>query len=348
MVVGTCTALTLMPGCANPPTPAQIEQKYQDGKILIEEAYHLMVASCRENYPPGSDAQTQCLQAADEWRQTQYTLALAARDDAYAENWASARRRKEQLEKQLQDMLPNWPEIKELITIIDNGSAQATGTPGGTRFVAADTLPGGAAPIGGEIPVPIELQSYAFIGQIQFDWGGSTVSAPFSGTLNIHGSQTGLSYSGVVRSGTLEATFPGGVGARLVVVKEPSNIISTDASGEGHMVFLADLEHDLESWDSILSSRYRIFVPITVDAQGVIMIDTTSEQIASMLPYAPRPYTDYNLDGTYDFQSDFNAFIADFALHHPATDVNLDGIWNQSDVDQWVIEFNEDQAGMNP
>lgn len=114
------------------------------------------------------------------------------------------------------------------------------------------------------------------------------------------------------------------------------------------MVFLADLEHDLESWDSILSSRYRIFVPITVDAQGVIMIDTTSEQIASMLPYAPRPYTDYNLDGTYDFQSDFNAFIADFALHHPATDVNLDGTWNQSDVDQWVIEFNEDQAGMNP
>jgi hypothetical protein len=279
----------------------------------------------------------------------QEALALASRDDAYNENWASARRRKEQLEKELQNMLPNWPEIRDLITIIDNGSASGTGTPTGTPRYVADVNPHFSGTIEVElIPVPIELQTYSFSGQIQLDWSDMTVSAPFSGSLELRGTRTGPEYSGVIHSGTLEATFAGGVQARLVIIGSSSNIISTDASGNGQMAFLAEFEHDLESWESIVFSRHRILVPIQMNSQGVITIDTTSEEVESMLPYAPRPYTDYNLDGAYDFQSDFNAFLADFSQQHIATDINVDRVWNRVDIDRWVTEFDEDEAGMNP
>lgn len=337
---------TILPGCANPPTPTDIEAEFNIARQVINESHAAMVQGCRSDFAEGTPERNSCIRDANLWRQAAMTEALNARSNAYNENWRAARDSRKRLEEKLQDVLPNWPQIKDLITIIDNGTVQGIATPGGLRYVAADI--GTNNGVGGEIPVPIQLQAYAFSGQIQFDWGSTTVAAPFAGTLEFQGSRIGSAYSGVVRSGTLEATFPGGVQARLVVVKQPSNTISTSGSGDGQMVFLAEFEHDMESWESILFSRYRILVPITMDAQGIITIDTTSDEVAAMLPYAPRPYTDYNLDGVYDYQSDFGAFMSDFASQSVATDINYDGLWNQSDIDQWISEFDADAANMNP
>lgn len=91
LVAGTAVSLSFMPGCANPPTSAEIEARYQTDAASIEREHQRMVAVCRQQFPSDQNAETACTQAANEWRQNQLTLALRARNQAYATIWTDAR-----------------------------------------------------------------------------------------------------------------------------------------------------------------------------------------------------------------------------------------------------------------
>ncbi len=233
MCVGTVCATSTMSGCSTPPTTVEINKQYQVFRNGVWVAYYKMIEGC-DILP--EDEQAACTQMAREWRDNQLNNMFSGWQDAINKDWDSARERKENLEKELQEILPNWPDVQDLIDLIVSG----TGSSGG-QFRYVMTAPAGGTSIGD--PIPIEVETYSFTGQIDVDREGSLDSASCSGTLNMNLSFQGLSVNGSVTAGSFTAVFAGGSEAVITVLKASDNRIVTDAEGYGSIVFLASFEH---------------------------------------------------------------------------------------------------------
>ena len=293
------------------------------------------------------EEQSACKQTAREWRDNQLDNMFTGWQDAINEDWDSARERKRKLEEELQEILPNWPDIQDLIDLI-NGSG--TGSSGGQfRYVMTAPAGQGGPSSGASIgdPVPIEVETYSFTGQIDIDRDGSLDSASCSGTLNMNLNFEGLSVNGSVTAGSFTAAFAGGNEAVITVLRASDNRIVTDASGYGSIVFLASFNHSMNEWDAILQSRVRVYMPVRVLSDGSMVIDSADSQIDEFASHTPFPYTDYNHDGQWEYNADMASYLIGHSVHEDIADINRDGAWDQADIDLWISDFEFDANRMN-
>lgn len=328
-------------GCQSRPTIDEIDDLHdiavRDAKLFLAEASR----GCREAFPQGSPERTECLQ--DVMR-----IYLDLRDhiertriEAYNENWRSARRSREQIEERLRGLIPNWPDVQDILDRIPmNLEFHAIGVPAGGTFVyEGQPVGGGTLPIN---PTPIQATTYHFTGDASFLRDGELVESSITASLDIQISLDGLEATGKVHAGSLTADFGGGFEAAFMVLNEAGNTLSTDAAGTGWMTFRASFSHTEEAWEAILPSTPRLRFPITIDSAGVITIDSGFAAWEDYYIPRMRPYTDYNLDGVLDLTTDYAAFIADFGAMAQGADINADGEWDQDDINLWIQHFYED------
>jgi hypothetical protein len=333
-----------MSGCSTPPKTAEINKQYQIFRNGVWVAYYKMMEGC-DILP--EDEQAACTQMAREWRDNQLDNMFNGWQDAINKDWDSARERKKNLENQLQEILPNWPDVQNLIDLI---VVNGTGSSGG-QFRYVMTAPAGqggstgGTPIGD--PIPIEVETYNFTGQMDIDREGSLDSASCSGTLNMNLSFQGLSVGGSVTAGSFTAAFAGGNEAVITVLKASDNRIVTDESGYGSIIFLASFSHSMNEWDAILPSKVRVYMPVQVLSDGSMVIDSADSQIDEFVNYTPFPYTDYNQDGQWEYNTDMASYLIGHSSWDDLADINRDGVWDQSDIDLWISDFDFDASRVN-
>jgi len=327
---GSCLTLS---GCATAPTTPEINQAYRDWRAFTDESYETMMAACQSLQ---GQEKADCEENARQWRIAQYTLINQGYRDALDGEWDSLRERRKQIEEELLEMLPNFPEIRDIFNI----QGSMAGNSGLHRQVVGYTDIGD--------PVPIELTTYNFSGSVgigRIDQAGAEYvdSASTSGFLELQISFDGLEATGKVRSGTLVASMGNGETATLTVLKDATNRIVTDSQGRGSIVFLANLDHSLPGWDALLMDTQRIYLPVQVVSDTSLLIDSEDSAATTIAPFEPMSHSDYNMDGFLDYNSDFAAFLSDHYIQSPRADINVDGAWDQADIDLWIWDFENDQ-----
>ncbi len=195
----------------------------------------------------------------------------------------------------------------------------------------------------GVVLQPIEAISYSFTGTFETEAGGQYVVGDIVGDLDIRMNQSGLVAQGVVVAGELVVDFGGGALATLAVELDTANTLVTDDTGQGWLTARFVSSHSVESWSAIMPGRMQLRVPVTIDAGGVIHADTSTTPWEDYYTPRMRPCTDFNLDGSLDFASDFAAFLEAHAVNDPGTDIDTDGAWTQADINLWVVHFDEDR-----
>lgn len=251
-------------------------------------------------------------------------------NDALDGHWNSVRERRERLEKELLDLLPDFDGLKELFEFLNTqGSFTGTGT-GVFRHVFVPT------PIGG--PVPVQVETYDFSGSISVERDGYSEVASVTGSLDLHINLNGLQSNGKIAAGSFVASFANGQSATLTVIKNAGNIFSTDSSGVGDMSFVVDFDHSLPQWEAILFGTYWLRADLTIDSSGQMTLSSPTPA-----PHSPMEHSDYNNDGILEYNSDFAAFLMGYAAFEDRADINADGVWNQDDIDLWVGDFTYDE-----
>ncbi len=332
-LAGISASTLVFSGCATPPTREEIRQAYRDYRDDIDDAYNNLIEACDTLE---GQAKADCIASAMEWRRAAYTLANEGYHDAINERWEDLRERKRLLEKELLEMLPNFPDLDEIFNL--TGALDLSNN-GQYRIVV------GSSPIGG--PIPVEVLSYDFTGNITIDReadDGTMFADPASctGSLDMNISFTGLQASGVVRSGSLVATMGNGQQVTLTVVKDTGNTITTDVNGIGSMVFLAKYSHTLAEWEALLPELHRVYLPVRIVSSNNMIVNSNDSQLGTIVPFEPMVHSDYNQDGSLDYNTDYVAFLAGHLANEDMADVNHDFIWDQEDIDLWIWDFEND------
>lgn len=333
-LIATASLLSL-PGCAAPPTHEEMARDYRLGRSLALETLDGMRERCRQDFAEGSQELTTCLQTAHDWYRTHMQEINLIYRKALDGKWNEVRERRERLERELLEMLPNFEELKDLFEQIQlQGSMTGTGS-GLHRNTFFPSSP--VSPIGN--PVPIEVETYNFAGSFLFTRGGVSEPATIGGELDLHISQNGLQSSGKIASGLLTATFSNSETLQMVVIKKSGNTFSTDANGNGSISFWVDVEHSLEEWDSILFDQNLLTFELQIDASGQMTLSPPPPS-----PHRPMPHSDYNGDGNLNYNSDFGAYLVGHAANQDEADINADGVWDQEDIDLWIGDFLYDEG----
>lgn len=63
----------------------------------------------------------------------------------------------------------------------------------------------------------------------------------------------------------------------------------------------------------------------------------------TVAPFTPMAHSDYNNDGVLDYITDFTAFLNGYTAQEDRADINVDGVFNQADIDLWIWDFEYDE-----
>lgn len=324
-------------GCATPPSTTEMAEDYREGRSLALETFDQMRVRCHQDYTAGSAELNACLDAAHEWYRTHMAEVNKIYRDALDGKWNSVRQRRERLERELLEMLPNFEELKDLFELVSSESSMIGVGNGVHRstFFPSD-MPGA---IGN--PVPIETETYDFSGSFQITRNDVVDEATIGGSLDLHITQAGLESSGKVVSGLLTATFTNNETIQMTVIKKAGNTFNTDSSGVGSLSVWVDLQHSINEWDSIMFDTNRLTFDLRIDVSGQMILTPPAPR-----DHTPMPHSDYNNDGQLEYNTDFGAYLLGHAAHSDDADINADGIWDQEDIDLWIGDFLYDERNL--
>jgi len=333
----------MIPGCATP-TDDTIEMRSLTARELIWQDYHMAVACCEANHGKGTQEYTDCVNQADKTRDDALQHVREGRQDALNDNWEAAREHDRAWQETLQDMCPDFPDIRDITEpFIQNGlmNIEAVGMPGRSLYLRE--------PIMAEEPDPqFHVDQYNFVGIASLDSPDLECTLDLDGSLIIRRDEVyGEDVFGVIKRGALVGTALDGTTITLTVIDNPGNTIEVDETGAGWMHVLTWMEHSDIEWDFALINYNRIRLPVTIEEDGSIAINTGWVLTDEYVPYAPWACSDYNRDGQLDFETDYAVYLADFDLQYVATDMNGDDIWNDDDIVIWTDRFQEDYDHMN-
>lgn len=115
-----CASVFSMSGCTTIPTPEEIEVQTDSVIQTINRVMDEEVARCN-----GDQA---CINSVNQIRHSLIEKAISARIEALQENWRTARERRQELERELLELIPNFPDLKPALDLIYNSSVESTTT----------------------------------------------------------------------------------------------------------------------------------------------------------------------------------------------------------------------------
>ncbi len=336
-----------MTGCQSPPTTEEIHKEYQYFYNQLEEQYQKMLIECEKVYTDPEERKA-CKSLALSWRNERWTELQRAEESAVNEEWEEARERRKALEEKLREMLPDFPDLRDIFEpLIIGGSMDIdiTATPMQQQHYAMSLT-------GGDIihaSTPNSPVRYRLSGTTALDSDTMSMTMDMGGLLSmtLDTDQFGATF-GFVHTGYLHSTAIDGTEITLTIVDDPQNIVETDNNGVGWITLLTTMEHSDEEWNAILPYYNRVRFPLEVQPNGSLDINTHGWVPTDMyVPYIPWASSDYNMDGTLDYDTDFPAFLEDFDEEDLRADQNVDGVWDQEDIDLWLNRFWTDYDNMN-
>jgi hypothetical protein len=284
-------------------------------------------------------------------RETYITLreeAWRLRLEVINEDWQDARERRKALEDKLRDLIPTFPDLRDLLEPLldypksnaDAGEGWMTATPDSTPSSAMSAM---------ATPQPT---TYTLGGLFTlYDGGLGDPTFGLSGTLEVSGAPVAPGQTRVFSAGTITVTFS--IDQVDFTIHEPvpggglESWIQTDATGEGWISLVLDFDEEtvLEgSWGAIFSSPTIIRLPVTIDENDVIRFEMSYGVIADLFPYKPWAPSDYDRNGWLNPDEDSTAFLVGFQAQELLADSDGDGTWTQVDIDLWWDRFWDDYA----
>jgi len=115
--------------------------------------------------------------------------------------------------------------------------------------------------------------------------------------------------------------------------------------GTGVFDWLVDLDLSDPKWGFLVRDLWWVRGPLEVEGE-TLTVRIGAAGTEWMYPYEPAAYSDYNLDGVYDFATDRAAFMAAWEAEDLRADLNLDSAWDESDVRAWEEWFRKDTEGL--
>lgn len=113
-----CASTLNMSGCATAPTPQEIETQTDDVIRTINRVMDEAVGRC--------NGDQSCINTVNQHRQELIAKAIEARLEALQENWQDARERRRELEREILELLPNFPDLKPVIDLIYGSSSTSS------------------------------------------------------------------------------------------------------------------------------------------------------------------------------------------------------------------------------
>jgi len=275
------------------------------------------------------------------------------------ESWEDARKLRDDIIKKLLELIPKYPELKDLLDeLLRQRDKDKNGTGDGKIDATPKTPSGSAGPgqsnrgtttNGGTGTTTREL---TLSGKFTFDSGNLAGTYAISGSLVVAGGWNSSGYNATVVDGKVVVTTAAG-GRTFPVDKAyalglPSTI-TTDSSGAGRIFLVLNTDAislPLGPASAMIGPAATIELPVTVDATGGVHFNFAHGPTRTLFPYTPWPSSDYDQNGVLDATADLSAFMNGWFNHEVNADVNLDGLWDQTDLDLWDDHFQEDVANM--
>jgi hypothetical protein len=329
-------------GCSTPST-VDVITGINHLNDSVDDTYQNMLATCQLPGNGGYNSVGECNAAAATWYTDQKTSILVLERQTLEEDWEAARDTRKEVEKTL-----SRKEKKLKIKVTDKVDIELETTNGDPESPqgSAGTVVVGTTPIGD--PIQLVDMNWALSGLMSVEYDGILIDGTVSGSLfGVVGKSGSLAIKGKLTGGSFQQTFSDGAFVVYTVnTKESSYIVSDASTGAGYIDFVADANYSSDAWASVLQSSIWFRLPIVVDLNGNFTVSTGLVSPDSLYPYDPYAYTDYNLDGQWDLATDLSAFMAGWAAGSPRADINIDGVWDQLDVDLWNAHFQEDVLAM--
>jgi hypothetical protein len=319
-----CTAATVLvfSGCQSPPRPPEIRDTVKSQRQQLEDMVNRMIQRCNGNQ--------ECETFWRNWLADRLLELQQLEIEALRENWRDAYERRKEWEKKIRDMLPNWPDIKPLLPW------------GKNAIVTADLT---SSPLG--VDQESEGSSWdttvSVVGQISFSLPVLSASFDISGHLSLEGqTASNGSVTANIYAGALTAKNSTVDSITLTIEKDEGNIVTIDSTGNGTASFVVSRFISDKTWNAVTPYYIRINLPVVRTSNGEVRLLASNVRLADLMPFATYRLSDYNGDGILDHASDYAAILADYAAQVRRADVNCDGVYTPSDLDEWNSMFTED------
>lgn len=289
--------------------------------------------------------QTEMRQVFVELEQRSLELELQVID----EDWQDARDTRKALRDRLIEIIPQYPDIRDLLEDLINILSDETGEidMNATAVVSSTKHDPGSQM--NAMRINYDISGWLDVS----DW---VISGPmnFAGELDVTGAfaidRTGMtSFSGRVTSGWITLVLPDGTTIDATVYNDvlgglESTISTTAGVGEASLVLELDraLLDDYPRWGVLIDSPTIIRVPIEMDSNKNISLHYGPARLGDLLPYEPWPASDYNDDGQLDEPSDTAAFMSGWSAGEALADSDFDGDHDSEDIALWLSRFQED------
>lgn len=325
MLVAGC--LALLPSCAGTPTPTDIDTSHDRDAKDLERHRDEMIARC--------NGDADCIRKAEAWFRAELAKVNEARRSAKQHNWQDAYERRKLWEDSLRGLIPAWPSLKDLFFTpgvvgsvqIESGSLGSTGNGSTTVSWEPTVKINGTASFGGSISVASTVE-----GNLQL-----------SGTTAPDGTRSARVYSGTIIAKVGSLTNPDAM-ATLTVAIDERNRLEIAPNGTGTLTVVVTRELSDKAWNALVPYYIMIRLPVTLGANDSFSISQVNETLAKLTGRTPFPITDYDGDGIRNHDLDHAALLVDFALQEERADINVDGLWDQVDLDTWerlfTVDFN--------
>jgi hypothetical protein len=320
--------VALVPSCASPPTPIEIDRTYDADVERLMQLRDEMIASC--------NGDVACIREAYTWFRDRLNELFMIREKAREANWRDAYERRKEWEKKIRDMLPNWPDLKSLIP-----------KGGITGSVSLDSTALGSGSSNASSFVPVLWDSTITItGTVQFA-GSLQATADVSGSISLSGSTASDgTRTADIYSGSVVAKVQGRNDlVTMTIEKDARNRLVIAPDGTGTLTMVVTREISDNRWNALVPYYIQVQLPVTRTGDDRIHVNINNATMPTITRQAPFLITDYNGDGVRDHTADYAALLADHAQHADRADMNVDGVWDQADLDMWENLYLIDQDG---
>lgn len=349
-----CASVSLS-GCASVPTIPEIRKSYKERLRDLDDWFFNQISQCRKQ-----PETAQCLHDVRESYLALRAELIRGEEAAVNNLWETELEALKALRERLLGMLPQYPEIRELIEFLeklirekeDQGKVDLAlrnidGTPVKTPKTPVTTSqPGGGQNQNSALtlpPTPCISGSLKIDGLVSLERDFVQYDADISLELQLSSCNADGVYNVTpVKGGTIKCATQ--VGTLYGVVDgDYESKLTLGPGGNGTIELWLLFKPDASPWLNAVSGTNYLKLPIKAQPNRDLVISIDWSHLRQVVPRAYSPLADFDHDGTLT-QADYAAFVSAYNMQDILADANIDGVFDQQDIAKFWEVFNYEQS----